>query len=193
VNRSRRRGPLLGRGPLSEIACPLGGNLVGGASRRVFIGRGPTALAIGCPANCRIHRLVPLQDLQEGRCACIIHSGGNEGAATPHALKSERLALHCRPACPRCRRQLRRQRRYARPRWNRRPRFRRARGASCSQTLALGSCSEKKNKSREILISSGKFKPKLHVKTAISDWIWRPSVWNWTIDDFAYARGGPLR
>ena len=39
----------------------------------------------------------------------------------------------------------------------------------------------------------GKFKPKLHVKTAISDWIWRPSVWNWTIDDFGYARGGPLR
>ena len=69
-----------------SIACPLGRDFFGRVRRSVFVEGGPAALSIGRAAGCGIHRFVALQELADCRCACIIHTGRNESAATAHAF-----------------------------------------------------------------------------------------------------------
>jgi hypothetical protein len=68
------------------MAGALRCDLVGSVSRRAFVEGSPAALSVRRTANGWIHPLVALEDSPGGRCASVIDSGDDEGAATSHAF-----------------------------------------------------------------------------------------------------------
>ena len=81
------------------MASALRRDLVGSVSRCVFIKRSPAAFPVRRAANGWVYPLEALEDFPGCRCAGVIDSGCDEGAAPSHAF-SVKLGVAFGYACP---------------------------------------------------------------------------------------------
>src|SRR5271165_225172 len=68
------------------MACAFRCDLLGSVGRRVFVEGSPAAFPVCRATDGRIHPLIALEDFAGCRCAGVIDSGCDEGAAASHAF-----------------------------------------------------------------------------------------------------------